>query len=274
MVRLSAAFLVLSYSAFPVARASSDLIVETPNGPRSRESVIKIENGIVTNGVAISSVDRRSPLGQSADDSGWITYSLSEAPAGKSVQRLFTQWRVPEAPALHDQQLLYLFNALMDSNKRTILQPVLQWGESDAGGGNFWSVASWFVDLDGRTYHTQAIRVAPGQLLSGLITVTPAGGAPLSYHSEFVGIPGTQLSIQQPLPLTFATETLEAYYVYDCAEYPTTALTAFTDISMLISDGTSSLHWNPFNRTTDCGQHTTILNDSSTSGEVDLYYRN
>lgn len=50
-------------------------------------------------------------------------------------------------------QLLYLFTALlgwdvMDNGNyfNHILQPVLQWGLSPAGGGNYWAINNWYVN--------------------------------------------------------------------------------------------------------------------------------
>ena len=44
---------------------------------------------------------------------------------------------------------IFLFNGIQNST--SIYQPVLQWGPSAAGGGNFWTVASWYVDGAGGT---------------------------------------------------------------------------------------------------------------------------
>lgn len=47
-------------------------------------------------------------------------------------------------------------------NSTMIYQPVLQWGESAAGGGNYWGVASWYVDgQGGLALHSNLVRVNP-----------------------------------------------------------------------------------------------------------------
>ena len=63
------------------------------------------------------------------------------------MSRLTTEWTVPPAPATQNGQTIFLFPGIQNSTM--IYQPVLQWGPSAAGGGNYWAVASWYVDGQG-----------------------------------------------------------------------------------------------------------------------------
>src|SRR5262249_39312006 len=75
-------------------------------------------------------------------------------------------WKVPCAPRTVSGQLIYLFPAFQ--NTSWIFQPVLQWGYSGAGGGDYWAVASWYADgLNGPAFHTDAVRVEVGDTLVG-----------------------------------------------------------------------------------------------------------
>jgi hypothetical protein len=43
-------------------------------------------------------------------------------------------------------QLIFLFPSFEDSSGAAIIQPVLQFGDSSAGGGNYWALAGWYID--------------------------------------------------------------------------------------------------------------------------------
>ena len=97
-------------------------------------------------------------------------------------------------------------------NSTMIYQPVLQWGPSAAGGGQKWSVASWYADgQDGHSFYSTLVDVAVGQDLTGVMTLTASAGKLMDYSSEFVGLANTLLKISKVEELTWANETLEAY---------------------------------------------------------------
>ena len=54
-----------------------------------------------------------------------------------------------------------------------IYPPVLQWGPSAAGGGNYWAVASWYADgQGGQAFYSQLVQVSnPGDILVGIMTL-------------------------------------------------------------------------------------------------------
>ncbi len=266
--------------------------VNTPSGPRPASSVTQVDSGQVISAASrararallqgggptdIRDQDQGSSPKSNlkSNEDGWITYSYWNVPQGSAIEKLTSRWQVPPAPLEKGGQLLYLFNSLVNAESTTILQPVLQWGISDAGGGEYWGVASWFVDLNGQTYHTPLVRVEPGQILSGTITHlnSTSKSTPGSlYVSQFDGIPGTTLVMQNIETLTLATETLEAYTVDDCLEYPHTRSTAFTGIDLVLSGNSAPLDWTGVNRVSNCGQHASLVSDSMNNGEVDLFY--
>jgi len=109
---------------------------------------------------------------------------------------------------------------------------VLQWGPSAAGGGAYWSVASWYVTSGGQAFHTNLVRVNPGDTLIGVMTLTGQSGSQLSYASEFEGIANTRLPVQNIAELTGCNETLEAYGIDACGNYPDAPLAQFTEINI------------------------------------------
>lgn len=131
-------------------------------------------------------------------------------------------------PATQKDQTIILFNGIqIYGDNFGILQPALQWGSSAAGGGPYWSIASWYVTSKGQAFHTPLVTVAIGQLLLGLMTLLGKSGTKFIYDCEFRGIPGTTLPVQNITELLWCNETLEAYTLTQCSDYPSTDHTAF-----------------------------------------------
>jgi hypothetical protein len=206
--------------------------------------------------------------------SGWIVDAFWLNGTGNPVTSFKTSWRVPPAPATSSGQTIFLFNGIDPVNpSQAILQPVLQWGPSNAGGGEFWSVASWYVLGTGQAFFTNPVPVNPGDTLVGVMTLTGQANGLFSYQSEFQGIPGTQLPVQNVAELVWCNETLEAYNITACSDYPAADLTAMQSIQLATGNTTPTIHWTPQDRVTDCGQHAVVVIDSGSGGQVDLFYR-
>jgi hypothetical protein len=147
--------------------------------------------------------------------SGWIAFASWSNRTRQPVTRFTTTWTVPAAPSTHSDQTIFLFNGIQNSTM--IYQPVLQWGSSAAGGGNFWAVASWYADgQDGPASFSTLVRVKPGDTLVGVMTETGQNGNLFNYHCEFQGIANTGLDITNQQELTWLVETLEAYGITCC----------------------------------------------------------
>ena len=78
--------------------------------------------------------------------SGWITYASWTNNTGSPISLFSTNWVVPPDPSTQSGQTIFLFNGIQNSSN--IYQPVLQWGGLLLGG-NYWTVASWYVDGQG-----------------------------------------------------------------------------------------------------------------------------
>jgi len=203
--------------------------------------------------------------------SGWIAYAYWTNNSGHPVSRFATTWVVPPAPATDHGQTIFLFNGIQNSTM--IYQPVLQWGPSGAGGGSYWAVASWYVDGQGGVAnHSNLVRVNPGDVLVGVMTQTGQSGSQFSYNCDFEGIANTSLAISNVQELTWNIETLEAYGVQQCSDYPNANFTAFVGIDLQTSAGRPALSWTPVNAVTDCGQSARVVSNANPGGEVDIYY--
>ena len=205
---------------------------------------------------------------------GWITSASWTNTTGSPITSFTTRWVVPDHPQTHSGQLLYLFNGIQNSS--FIYQPVLQWGASPAGGGDRWSIASWYVDgMNGPAFHSGLVDVNPGDVLVGVMTQTATssiGGVQLfDYDCVFQGHPDAGFPVQNIEELTFCVQTLEAYRVQKCTDYPV-GKTSMTAIDIRTAAGTPGLNWTPANSVTDCGQSTTVVSNANPGGSVDLFY--
>ncbi|HEX6751665.1 MAG TPA: hypothetical protein VF092_30510 [Longimicrobium sp.] len=269
--------------------ADAQVKVLTPGGFRARSLVHRVDEGqtlVADDGRRMLMLDRSGnamaaveapavdPLEVPALGSGWIAYTYWNNGTGQPLTSFRTTWEVPPAPSVASGQTIFLFNGIQNYGANYgILQPVLQWGPSGAGGGPYWSVASWYVTSGGQAFHTNLVRVNPGDTLVGVMTLTAQQGRAFSYVSLFEGIAGTTLPVANIAELLWCNETLEAYSISNCANYPNTASTALRRIELRTSGGTPPLLWTPVNAVTDCGQHAVVVSNSPSGGEVDLFYR-
>jgi hypothetical protein len=278
--------------------------VLTPGGLRSKSLVHKINQGTVLDGtdrrhrlldrenkvLADFGIIAQQPIGRPlmprnvayfaqvipALGSGWITYASWTNTTGTPVSLFSTTWVVPPEPATQSGQTIFLFNGIQ--NATMIYQPVLQWGPSAAGGGNRWSVASWYADGQGGVaFHSNLVDVNPGDILVGVMTLTRQNNTPtgttFDYNCFFQGINGTALTIQNVQELTWCIETLEAYNIQRCSDYPAINKTAMASINLQTGATSPNVVWTVTDGVTDCGQHTLIFDEGITSnGEVDIWY--
>jgi len=155
---------------------------------------------------------------------GWIVYSGWTNGSGNPISYFKTRWTVPPNPATDNGQTVFLFNGIQSFGADVfILQPVLQWGSSAAGGGSYWSITNWYVGSEGTALYGPLIQVNPGDVLEGIMTLTGQTGANFNYLSLFTGHPTADLAVNNVPELTWANETLECYDFKAFTDYPDTA---------------------------------------------------
>jgi hypothetical protein len=204
---------------------------------------------------------------------GWIIYSGWRNYTGQPITYFSTNWIVPPAPQTSNGQLIYLFNGIENASFTCILQPVLQWGVSPSGGGNYWAIANWYVGSpdSGMAFHGPLIPVNAGDNLQGIMTMTGTNGTTFNYNSSFNGY-SADWAVTDVDELVWASQTLECYYFKQFTDYPGTDMTAMSAIEIKTTGGEASLQWDAFNAITDNGQHCNIVSNNSPGGEVDLFY--
>ena len=166
----------------------ADDLVLTPGGLRPRSQVHLIESGAVIDGtdgrlrklgpssemladfgvlqrhiadmpLQPGNVAHPEPKATPAFGSGWITFASWTNTTGTPASSFSTTWVIPDPQATQSGQVIFLFPGIQ--NETMIYQPVLQWGVSAAGGGNYWAVASWYVGGQGGL--ALALQPRPGE---------------------------------------------------------------------------------------------------------------
>jgi uncharacterized repeat protein (TIGR03803 family) len=158
---------------------------------------------------------------------GWV--EKISATTSTSYGKLTATWTTPQLPATNHGQTLFFFPGFEDTNDTiSILQPVLQYGVSCAGGGNYWAIASWNCCISNNSYVSPLVNVSPGDSISGSITSTCKQGA-TSCPTWNVVTKDNKTGGTTTLPLTPSEGqvwnwafggVLEVYNVVRCSDYP------------------------------------------------------
>jgi len=182
----------------------------------------------------------------------------------KNLTSLVGEWTVPPIPATDNSQLLYFWNGIEPNDNAEVLQPVLQFGSSPIGGGDFWALASWFVSNDGTVVTSSLINVNVGDVITGTMTL-------LSNGSWIVT--GTDNNIKNSTGFTYepsesdydyAYEVLEAYSLSGCNDYPSTGKVLFTNIAIeVLGKPVSNPTWTTMTKDTTCNEKANVVSPTS-----------
>jgi len=164
------------------------------------------------------SADAVNPLPE-----GWSAYAWSRF-SGKTFTSYNGTWSVPAIPKDQGAQTLFLFTGFQNnfggsSQVTNIIQPVLQWGSSAAGGGEYWSMASWYVDSAGNSHWSVLKQSTSGHTIQGNMVLRG-----ITWSIEILDVESSvssTLSIATNTSEPYAFVTLEVYSVSNCLEYPT-----------------------------------------------------
>jgi hypothetical protein len=204
---------------------------------------------------------------------GWVTYAWWFNNSGSPISQLSTQWIVPQPPTTQSNQTIFLFNALEDAQNNDLLQAVLQWGISHAGGGPYWAIGNWYIDTTGHACFSKLVQVQPGEVLTGVISMAQQNNDAFSYVSSFLGYSDLDMRVDSVSELVWASETLEAYQIGDCNEYPNSPTTSMCSISLAAGGAAPPVMWLIKNVSTDCGESSTVVDAGNPGGQIDIRYR-
>ncbi|KAJ3107087.1 hypothetical protein HK100_003645, partial [Physocladia obscura] len=290
-------FTTVSTVALPVAnQAANPSLVLTPGGgylPRAAAIEIPAGASIHHTASSISLVSSNgtilhsAPIAQGATiksgassassssivpfESGWIADANWYNNLGSPINSFSTSWFVPPVPATISGQTLFIFNSIEPAAGNAILQPVLQFGGSAAGGGNYWAIAHWYVGPSA-TYFTPLVTVSVGQQLTGLIQLQSISGSSYTYLSSWSNLGGAALQVTTD-ELVWATETLEVYSVTSSSDFPT-GVTQMSEINLSTqASGNPSISWATASDSAD-SVYATVVADGSVNAVVNIQYPN
>ena len=204
---------------------------------------------------------------------GWIAFAHWRHEGSEPISSFRTTLSVPPEPETRSGQTVFLFPAMQDPIPMTLV-PALQWGPSAAGGGEYWSVASWYVGgTSGAVFHGELVPVNAGDELTAFFDLVRRQRANFDYRCGFEGLNEADLPVYHVRELSRCGEVLAAYGIKQCTDYPAANATGFRDIEVVTGFRRPPLAWNPVNTITDCGQHVVVLSDANPGGEVDVHYR-
>jgi hypothetical protein len=159
---------------------------------------------------------------------GWVEYA--DWRASETPGELATTWHVPAVPTSNVGQTIFYFPSYETANGSAIVQPVLQYGVSAAGGGSYWAIASWWVGAGGAARYSSLLTVNPGDTIRGTITATNCdtnGGCKFVIVTRDETLDNSrQLTVVETVPYTWAQAgVLEMYDVNGCNQLPANDVT-------------------------------------------------
>jgi len=167
---------------------------------------------------------------------GWAAYTVWSP--GYAMSYYGAAWLVPQNPQKEDSQTLFYFSGFQNAYASeqvgtSIIQPVLQFGPSAAGGGEYWSIASWFVGA-GHTVYSKLATVNVNDLILGNMTLT-SGTTWSIVISDSANGQESSITADTGVTELYAFVTMEVYTITSCSDYPTGSLTFYD----LVIDNTS-----------------------------------
>ncbi|KAJ7803700.1 hypothetical protein B0H14DRAFT_2613074 [Mycena olivaceomarginata] len=221
---------------------------------------LKSANGTILH--VVSNV-KPAKLSARALKSGWITDARwTNTNLNSPISSFHDVMDGAATPTTYHGQTVFLFNSIMPSDISGIVQPVLQYGPSAAGGGQFWAVASWYLWGDIAFYNPQ---------LNGVISLTGQSGGFYNYNTQFSNIGGTSLTVNGGLLQVIATETLEAYSINAVSDYPT-GTTTFFGINLRFLGSVPTVSWSVVYQDMAEGLFTTINQNGGSNALITITY--
>jgi hypothetical protein len=254
---------VLCLSVFGFVAATRDWIA-TPKGLKHPDCVKEVPSGSVATKFRDGSISIETPNGEiitmppcahgsvtkKPEDSGWIVYGNFE---GTNFNIFNGTWKVPRAPTnTGDGQTIFFFTGLEDSGGDEIIQPVIQFGPSEAGGGAYWAAASWWVTSGGQALYSTLTNCNTGDNIFGYMIMQEQGTWDIG--TVINGGAHTVLTVNNVAQQTFASVTLEAYNIQDCQDYPADGKITFKSLVLYDSNSQVSPTWSPDVEYTSCNE--------------------
>jgi hypothetical protein len=172
---------------------------------------------------------------------GYVESAQYNASGGTSFRQLYANWTVPQAPTQGGSNYTYYtFPGLVDASY--ILQPVLSWGNNNAYGGAYYSLASWKCNSGSDCHYSTPVTVYAGDAIHGSI-VASSCTAGVSCTWTITGTDNTTsssstYSVSGTDGYTLALgAAVEVYGIGSCDQFPPPKV-SYTSISLYNNSGT------------------------------------
>jgi len=179
-------------------------------------------------------------------------------------------WTVPSVPSDISQQTLFFWNGVEDIGNTEVIQPVLQFGTSAAGGGSYWAIASWYVGPS--VFFSDVVQVSTGDVINGTMVDNVSTGTWAVNAVDLKTNKNSTLFYKHPKPTEqYAYCVLEAYNINDCTEYPVKQTSVvFSKLAVSTQKGPITPVWQALQQQPiTCNEHATIQN----SAEVTINFQ-
>jgi hypothetical protein len=206
---------------------------QVPNGAKVTRNAADGSHDVTVNGQPFAHYD---PCPITLNVPGKAASGIVPAAAGgwiEGAQRIglipnydyiTSTWYVPSNPT-QNGGTVFLFNGLEPDGGGAIIQPVLQWGPSAIGGGNYWGIAPWYVDGGTVVAHGPLERVSAGDEIVGYVYSTSENGRNINWAN---GITDNTSGAWSEWNLNSYGWTwgeaflgiMEAYNISNCAQLP------------------------------------------------------
>jgi len=204
---------------------------------------------------------------------GWQAWTTYQTTSPLGFTQFLGYFTIPDAPQEgSDSQTLFMFTGLQNSNwipgpnsppapqDFEIIQPVLQWGYSAGGGGDYWTLASWYVTVYNGFLISDLISVNAGDTIFGNMTLLSPDTWYISGVLQSNGQATTLTADKTNLKTNpWAYCTLEVYDASgDCGEYPDNPQ-EYSKLQLYVGKSKVTPKWQQ-NVTPDpiCGEHVTV----------------
>jgi hypothetical protein len=200
-------------------------------GVRSEIAPCEHVAGPLAQQASIDAIDAASVV---AGTGGWIEDAERTNPKG--IKSMTATWVVPPAPVGRHGQTVFFFPALEPTSGAKIVQPVLQWGTSKAGGGAYWGISSWTGPINGNYYTSTLRQTSAGHKIIGSMQGSSCSGDVCGAWT--VTTDDATACISTTLKTTgngavfnwVFGGVLEAYNITGCPDYPNNTSTTFTSV--------------------------------------------
>lgn len=211
-----------------------------------------------------------------------ISHSWIEAYAtttSTSYGVLNATWTVPASPTSNDDQTLFFFPGMVDTNDElSIIQPVLGWNSdySDA-----WGIASWNCCLSGITYESSPVSVSSGDTILGTLQPSCFTGVESCrswniYTYDLTTGKSTSLTLSPSEGQTFNevfAGAVEVYSVAQCSDYPPQTGIIFSGLELYDYKGNliGSPDWSFINYSSGLTPQCNYTGNEVSAQEVELF---